>query len=60
MLILKADTSMTFSINGITGAYTYQKIDSSIDWQSASIQTGSYQGGNLSLNGYTVMLLQQA
>jgi Glycosyl hydrolases family 39 len=60
LLILKADTSMTFSINGITGAYTYQKIDSSIDWQSASIQTGSYQGGNLSLNGYTVMLLQQA
>jgi hypothetical protein len=60
LLILKADTSMTFTVKGVTGSYTYEKIDGSIDWQSAAMQTGSYNGGNLSLNGYTVLLLKQA
>ena len=59
LLILKADISMTFTLSGITGSYTYEKIDGSIDWENASIQTGSYDGGNLSLSGYTVLLLKQ-
>jgi hypothetical protein len=60
LLILKAETSITFSLSGISGSYTYQKIDESIDWKNAAIQTGTYNGGNLFLSGYSVLLLTQA
>jgi hypothetical protein len=59
LLIMKADKVLDITLKGISGSFNYEKIDGSIDWNNASIQTGTYNG-SLSLNGYSVVLLKQS
>jgi archaellum component FlaF (FlaF/FlaG flagellin family) len=62
MLIHKSTTSRSINLGGVTGQFNYQKIDdpSGTTYNNPVIQTGTVNGGgSISLNGYTVMLLQQ-
>ena len=62
MLIHKSTTSRSISLGGVTGQFSYQKIDdpSGTTYNDPVVKTGTVNGGgSITLNGYTVMLLQQ-
>jgi hypothetical protein len=59
LLICKTDQNRSVSVNGIAGQADYFKIDSSIPWQTPSIQTGTTNLNTLfTIRGYTVLLLK--
>jgi hypothetical protein len=59
MLICKVDQQRVVYLRGLTGQLTYEKIDNTIPWTSPALQTGTVDAsGALTINGYTVMLLQ--
>lgn len=55
LLINKSNTNIPVLISGISGNFTYSYIDASHPTPATATTTG-----NVTLNGYTVMLLQQA
>jgi hypothetical protein len=60
LIIGKVTTSQTIYLSGISGEWTYSKIDNSISWKTPTVQTGKIQYNSpIYLNGYTVLLLQQ-
>lgn len=59
LLILKVNELRTIYLKGITNQINYFKLDNSVSWKTPKIQTGTISPSNpLTLNGYTVMLLQ--
>jgi hypothetical protein len=59
LLIHKSTVSKTISLSGVSGTFSYQKIDNTYPYYNAQIQTGTINAGDvITLNGYTVMLLQ--
>jgi hypothetical protein len=58
LLICKVDQPRTVHLQGITGKARIFKIDNTIPWEKASIQTGVIDVTKpLIMNGYTVLLL---
>jgi len=59
LTICKVDQSRRVSIHGVQGQIKYYKIDDTISYSTAQVQTGTINSGTpLHLNGYTVILLQ--
>ena len=59
LLIHKSPETKTISLSGVSGAFTYQKIDNTYPYNNAQIQKGTINAGDtITLKGYTVMLLQ--
>ena len=59
LLICKVDQQRTVYLRGLTGQLDYLKIDNTISWRTPRIQSGTIYASNpLTINGYTVMLLQ--
>jgi len=60
VLICKVTEARSVRLQGVTGQLNYTKIDNTISWTTPKVQTGSIEATNLiTLNGYTVMLLQK-
>lgn len=60
LLICETSTPLGITFSGLQGTLSYSKIDNTISWQSPRVQTGSISSTSvLSLNGYTVILLQR-
>jgi len=60
LLISETDSNVDVSLQGIKGELTYQKLDNTIPWTNASIQTGTFNANQLlMLQGYSVILLQK-
>jgi PKD repeat protein len=56
LIIHKGTESTNIGLNGVTGTFTYQKLDA----QHCPPQTGTVNSANtIAVDGYTVMLLQQ-
>jgi hypothetical protein len=56
LIIHKGTESTNIGLNGVTGTFTYQKLDA----QHCPPQTGTVNSANtITVDGYTVMLLQQ-
>jgi hypothetical protein len=63
LLIHKSTGTKTISLQGVTGQLSYQKIDDpyGTSYLNPTVQTGTiYASNQITLNGYTVMLLQQS
>jgi hypothetical protein len=63
LLIHNSTGTKTVSLNGMTGQFNYQKIDdpTGTSYLNPSIQTGTIDASSvITLNGYTVMLLQKS
>jgi len=61
MLICKVDQTRTVQLQGLQGKFNFSKIDNTISWKTPNIQTGTISPTDLlTMNGYTVMLLQGA
>lgn len=61
LLINKSTKNLDVHLQGISGAMNLSKIDSTIDWTTPRVQTGSVDSSQpVTLNGYTVALLQMA
>ena len=59
LLICQVNEARSVNLHGLTGQLSFSKIDNSISWKTPQLQTGVINAQNtLSLNGYTVMLLQ--
>ena len=59
LLICQVNEARSVNLHGLTGQLSFFKIDNSISWITPQVQTGVINSQNsLSLNGYTVMLLQ--
>lgn len=60
LLICEVDSQRAIRLYGISGQLDYFKVDNTVSWQSPRVQTGVISSTNtFTLNGYTVMLLQQ-
>lgn len=60
LLICKIDSPQTINLQGITGELEATWIDNSIPYTNPALQTATIDASNpITLNGYTVMLLQQ-
>ena len=62
MFIHKSSITESITLQGVSGQFNYQKIDdpSETSYLNPTVQTGTVNAGDtLTLNGYTVMLLQQ-
>jgi hypothetical protein len=61
LIICKTTSQISVTLKGITNQLSYQSIDSSILWSSPYIKTGTLNAdSSITLNGYTVMLLQKS
>jgi hypothetical protein len=61
LIIHNSTTTDTIRVTGFSGALKYSKIDNSISFLNSAIQAGTIDASNIiTLNGYTVMLLQQS
>ena len=59
LVISKVNQPRTLHVTGLGGAVNLTKIDNTIPWQNASLQSASISVfPSLTTNGYTVMLLQ--
>jgi hypothetical protein len=60
LLICEVNSQISIRLYGVSGQLDYFKVDNTVSWQSPSVQTGVISSTNtFTLNGYTVMLLQQ-
>ena len=60
LLICEVDYERAIRLYGVSGQLNYFKIDNTVSWQWPRMQTGVISSSNtFTLNGYTVMLLQQ-
>jgi len=60
LLICKTSSQVSIHLNGVSGQLNYLKIDNTISWLSPKMQSGMMTStSGLTLNGYTVMLLQR-
>ena len=61
LLICKVGQTTTVQLSGLQGSLNFSKIDNTISWKTPSIQSGALSSTSLlTMNGYTVMLLQGA
>jgi hypothetical protein len=61
LLICKVGQTTTVQLRGLQGNLNFSKIDNMISWKTPSIQSGVMRSTDLlTMNGYTVMLLQGA
>lgn len=59
VLICKVNQVRTVQLQGLQGKFNFSKIDNTISWKTPNVQTGTVSSTDiLTLNGYTVMLLQ--
>jgi hypothetical protein len=60
LLICKSNELQYVKFSGLQGTLTYFKIDNAVSYQTPRVQTGTVSAtATLSLNGYTVMLIQK-
>ena len=61
LVICKASQTTTVQLSGLQGNLNFSKIDNTISWKIPSVQSGVVSSTSLlTMNGYTVMLLQGA
>jgi hypothetical protein len=60
LLVCKVDQPRAVTVTGLDGLVNYSKIDNTVSYESPRVQTGTSDSkALLSLNGYTVILLQE-
>jgi hypothetical protein len=60
LLIHNSTATDNIQVTGFSGVLKYSKIDNAISFLNSAIQTGTINAGDtITLNGYTVMLLQK-
>lgn len=61
LMICKVDVVRTITLQGLGDQLQFSKIDGTISWKTPKLQTGTANSQSvLTLNGYTVMLLQSS
>lgn len=59
LIISKVDSATSITLQGLSGQLQYYKIDNTISWKTPKVQQGTVSStSSLTINGYTVMLLQ--